>query len=167
MLGFYKTIKQGIKFSFDGKVFVPSFIFFFSLYSFILPATYTGGRVGLVSLKMLTPALTLFAFVFSILIAFIIIMNVRLYKSGKESNGSSAFLGVFGGILPPLLCCSPVIPSLVASFGAVIPGLSSLSGLQGFIAVYETEIYLAVVVLLLYALYASAKSVVNCPECKG
>ncbi len=138
------------------------FIAFFTLYIFVLPATYTGGRIGLVSLYLLTPDLALFAFLFSALLAPALSFAVYAFqKKQKGQKTSSMTGGLLSSILPPLLCCSPLLPSLAAVASSTIPFAFGVSGfVQGFTATYEIEIFVAVVGLLFYSLFQNSKQVV-------
>jgi len=138
------------------------FVVFFVLYAFILPATYTGGRIGLVSLRLITPNLVLFTFLFSVLLAPAMSFAVYAFRKKQTAQSTSSAAGGFvGSILPPLLCCSPLLPSLAALIGGTIPFAFGVSGfIQGFMATYETEIFIAVTIVLIYSLYQNAKQVV-------
>ncbi len=138
------------------------FVVFLTLYAFILPATYTGGRIGLVSLRLITPNLALFAFLFSALLAPAMSFAVYAFRKKQTAqNSSSAAGGFVGSILPPLLCCSPFLPSLAALASGTIPFAFGVSGfVQGFMATYETEIFVAIVAVLIYSLWQNAKQVV-------
>lgn len=140
-----------------------SFILFFTFYIFTLPATYTGGRVGFVSLQFLTWKLAAFSFVMAVLISLIISFILFMVFSFRQSgriNKSVITGGFLGSILPPLLCCSPLIPSFIGIFGAVAPGVFSFGGaIQGFIAVNEDYILSGAILLLLFSVVKTAKSV--------
>lgn len=138
------------------------FVVFFALYSFVLPATYTGGRIGFVSLQFLNIKLGIFAFLFSFLLALIIPFAVYAFRK-RTSQKTSATAGSFvGSVLPPLLCCSPFLPSIAALVGGVFPFAFGVSGfLQGLIATYETQIYLIIVLILAYSVFLNAKQVVS------
>lgn len=145
---------------------IVSFAVFFTLYAFVLPATYTGGRVGFVSLQFLSLRLGLFAFLFSILLAFILPFAIYAFRKRRGSHGSSTTAGSFlGSILPPLLCCSPFLPSLAAFASGIFPFAFGVSGFaQGFIATYETQIFIAIVIILAYSLHQNSKQVVRAAQ---
>lgn len=151
---------------------VLSFAVFFVLYSFVLPATYTGGRVGFVSLQFLNIKLGTFALLFSFLLALIVPFAVYAFRkrapletkplTGRASQETSTTAGsIFGSVLPPLLCCSPFLPSVAALIGGTSPFAFRVSGLlQGFIATYETQIYAVIVAILTYSVWQNARQVV-------
>lgn len=142
---------------------ITSFISFLTLYLFTLPATYTGGRVGLVSLRLLTPKLAFFAVALAALIGFILTLMVYSLRQSVEQSKAATAGGVLGSVLPPLLCCSPILPSIAALFGSASPVAFGVSGfIQGFIATYETYIYTAIILVLMLSLYRGAKRVIQC-----
>lgn len=161
----FSRIRQATRIVFLSRVYIGLstlvFAVFFTLYAFVLPATYTGGRVGFVSLQYLSAQLGIFAFLFSVLLAFIVPFAVYAYH---KRAGQRAFVttGSFvGSILPPLLCCSPFLPSLAVFIGGVFPAAFGMLGFfQGFIATYETQIFTGIVVVLAYSLYQNAKQVI-------
>lgn len=138
-----------------------TFVLFFTLYVFILPATYTGGRIGLVSLQFITPMLALFAFLFSLPLAFVMSFSVYAFKE-KRSSGNPATIGsLFGSVIPPLLCCSPLLPTAAALLAGSFPFVFGVSGfIQGFIATYEIPIFIVVVIILIYSVWQNARQVV-------
>lgn len=140
---------------------VLTFVLFFTLYLFILPATYTGGRIGMVSLQFITPTLALFAFLFSLPLAFVLPFSVYAFKEKRSSGNSSAIGSLFGSVVPPLLCCSPLLPTAAALLAGFFPFIFGVSGfIQGFIATYEIPIFIAVVFILIYSVWQNARQVV-------
>ncbi len=140
-----------------------TFVAFLTLYLFTLPATYTGGRVGLVSLRLLTPTLAVFSAVMAGLVSLILSFTVYTVQIGGSSSAAATTTGFLGSVLPPLLCCSPILPIVAASVAGMFPAVFGVSGfVQGFVATYEVEILTAATVVLLYASLRNAKSVTQC-----
>jgi len=149
------------KFSSYRAFAVLTFVLFFTLYAFILPATYTGGRIGMVSLQFITPTLASFAFLFALLLAFILPFAVYAFRKKRKGGNSSTVGSLFGSIIPPLLCCSPLLPTVAALFAGFFPFIFGVSGfVQGFIATYETPIFSVAALILLYSLWQNARQVV-------
>ncbi|MDY6770674.1 MAG: hypothetical protein SV186_01815 [Candidatus Nanohaloarchaea archaeon] len=137
-----------------------TFLGFLLLYVFTLPATFTGGRVGPVALRFLTPVLAGFAVLFAVLMAFIVPFLVYAVRHDKEVCRASTSGGVLGSVLPPLLCCSPLLPALASLFVGVFPAAFAVSGyVQGFIATHEIELLTGAAPLLAYALVMNAEQV--------
>jgi hypothetical protein len=127
-------------------------------YLFTLPATYTGGQIGRVSLQYLTPVLAVFAVVMAGLLAVIVSFTAYSLRFDTTAASTTTTTGVLGGILPPLLCCSPLLPSIAAMIVGIFPGEFGVSGaIQGFIATYEIEILSLSTLILTYAALQNAK----------
>ena len=140
------------------------FLVVFGFYLFLLPATYTGGRVGFVSIRFLNGKLFFFAFLFAFLLSLIFSFaaaaaSQRRFAAGDPGKKSSLG-GFFGSVLPPLLCCSPILPSVAAVVAGIFPATFGVSGfLQGMIATYETQIFLLMAIILGASLRRHAQSV--------
>lgn len=142
---------------------VATFLLAAVFYAFTLPATYTGGQVGIVSLRYLTPALAAFAIVMAGLVAVIVSFTAYSLRIGASTSTTATTTGFFGSVLPPILCCSPLLPTVAAMFVGVFPGVFGVSGaVQGFIATYELEILSVATLLLVYAVLQNAKGVTRC-----
>lgn len=136
---------------------------FLPLYLGTLPATYTGGRVGLVSLRLLTPTLAVFAVVMAGLVAIIVSFTAYTMRIGGSANTATTTTGFLGSVLPPVLCCSPLLPTLAAAVVGVFPAAFGVSGFsQGFVSTYEPEILTAAPLVLLYAATRTAHGVTRC-----
>jgi hypothetical protein len=139
------------------------FVIFALLYAMILPATYTGGAIGLVSLRFLTPGTFVLALVMALLLALIVVLGVHGFRNGSGVKSAGGALGAALGILPSLLCCSPVLPLSIAAIAAFLPAAGSLGiPIQGFIATHELEIYGVAIVLMAWGLYGNARRVLSC-----
>ena len=140
-----------------------TFVVFATLYLFTLPATYTGGRVGMVSLRLLTPMLATFSVIMAGLVAVIASFTAYTMQLGGSASSATTTTGFVGSILPPLLCCSPLLPMLAAAVVGVFPAAFGVSGfIQGFMATYEVEILTGATLVLLYAATQNAKGVTEC-----
>ena len=140
-----------------------TFVVFATLYLFTLPATYTGGRVGLVSLRLLTPMLATFSVIMAGLVAVIVSFTAYMIRLGGSASSATTTTGFVGSVLPPLLCCSPLLPILAASVVGVFPAAFGVSGfIQGVMATYEVEILTMATLVLVYAATQNAKGVTEC-----
>lgn len=162
-----RHIKDGSLIVFSSKKYVAlgigSFIIFLLLYLFTLPATYTGGRIGLISLRLLNVKLVIFSFIMALLVSLIIPFTIYAFRQGVKAGKAKATSGFLGSVLPPILCCSPLLPSVAAIFGAISPSVLWIGGaVQGFIATYETYILLGATLLLLFAAVQTSKSTKQC-----
>lgn len=139
------------------------FVIFGFLYAMILPATDTGGIVGLVSLRFLTPLSLALAVLMASLLALTVALAVYGFRGGGGARPARGVLGAVLAVIPSLFCCSPVLPLAIAAMAAVLPAAGSTSlPIQGFIATHEGWIYGAAVVLMVWGLYGSARRVLCC-----
>lgn len=168
----FSPILHAIRIVFSSKAYqalgAVSFISLFVFYAFMLPATSTGGRVGFTSLQFFSLRLGFFAFIFSFLLALIVSFSVYAFYKKRTCNfcslhgrQSTSVAGSFlGSILPSLVCCSPLLPTLAGFAGGVFPAIFGVSEFaQGFIATHENQMYLIITAILAYSLYQNAKQV--------
>ncbi len=143
-------------------------LIFLILYLFTLPATYTGGRIGLISLKFLTIKLVIFAILFAFLLSMTISFTVFSYRKGKEGGKTAAAGGFFLSAITPFLCCTPALPIIFSFLGGFIPLLSASKGnaIQAFIALHETELFIGVLLLLVLSLYQNARAIAEQQACR-
>lgn len=167
-----ETFYTAFTFVFEGSGYrligIVVFILFFIAYLFILPATYTGGYIGLISLHYLTWKDVLIALVLSFLMSLLIPFIIFSYRMGGRSSKASSAGGLITSMITPFLCCTPVIPSVLAVITGILPVIPGMMGIdiQAFIATHELEIYLFAILLLIIALYQNARQVISCPGCR-
>jgi hypothetical protein len=139
------------------------FLLFAILYAMILPATYTGGAIGLVSLRFLTFGTFALAVLMALLLALTLALGVYGFRSGSGAKPAGTALGAVLAALPPLLCCSPILPLAISAVAAILPAAGSFGvPIQGFIATHELEIYGIAVALMVWGLYGNARRVLSC-----
>jgi hypothetical protein len=132
-------------------------------YAMLLPATDTGGAIGLISLRFLTPSELMLALLMALLLALTLALGFHGVRHGAAARPAGGVLGAVLATLPALLCCSPVLPLAIAAIAAVLPAAGSLGvPIQGFIATHETWIYGAAVAFMAWGLYGSAQRVLSC-----
>lgn len=132
-------------------------------YVFTLPAVYTGGVVGLISLRYLTAELLFFSLALAALLSLALTLNIYAFRTAtRRRSGSLSLAGVFSSFLPATICCTPVVPTLLAILGATTPQIFGLTGqIQGFFATYELEILGFALILLLVSLRLSARNILG------
>lgn len=133
------------------------------LYAMILPASYTGGVVGLASLRFLTLGTFALAILMALLLALILALGVYGFRHGSGAKSAGGALGAVLAVLPSLLCCSPILPLSIAAVAAILPAAGSLGvPIQGFIATHELWIYGVAIALMAWGLYGNARRVMSC-----
>jgi hypothetical protein len=120
-------------------------------YTLLLPFDYTQ-RFELANWDYLDAYLLTWAIVLGLAMG--LVLSVQVYAIRKVAAASAAS-GAAGGVafvaslLPSFLCCTPIVPSMLAFVGVSGVGLYTTTGtLQHFFAVHQTE-FLAASLLLL------------------
>ena len=165
-----ETILQALRFVFGSRGYVLlsvlSFGVLLAFYLMVLPATETGGAVGLVALPFLTTQDMILALIMSGLLALTLPLGIYAWRSGRGGGLASSALGSIAALIAPLLCCSPILPLTIAMVAGVLPAVGTAAApLQGFIATHELEFYLAAIALMTWGLYGNAKRVLFC-DCR-
>ncbi|MDA8248504.1 MAG: hypothetical protein M0Z28_04940 [Rhodospirillales bacterium] len=139
------------------------FVAALGFYAMLLPATSTGGVVGLVSLRFLTPGQFVLALIMAALLALTVTLGVYGIRQGARVGPTGTVLGAVLATLPALLCCTPILPLAIATIASVLPAVGQLGlPIQGFIATHEGAIYGVAIALMLWGLYSSARRALSC-----
>ncbi|MHB1543052.1 MAG: hypothetical protein ACYCS1_09655 [Gammaproteobacteria bacterium] len=149
---------------------VLSFSVFLVVYLMTLPATFTGGRMGLQALSFVTPQLIGWSVLLSVLLGMLVPMTVYLLKRGYKARGGvgGTTSGLAISLVTPLLCCSPVLPIAFSFLAGWIPLLAGGAGgvFQGFLATHEWLFFALSALILLGALFWNAREVVKGSCCE-
>ncbi len=142
------------------------FVLGLAFYLMMLPATYTGGAVGWVSLRYLNVELSLTALILALLLSVVLTLNVYSARIALRQQGTGLSVGaVLASLVPSSICCTPLLPSVLAAIGASTPQIFSLTGrIQGTVARYEALFLVLSILLLLVALRLAAQGV--CGSCR-
>jgi len=138
-------------------VFAIAAALFALLYTLLLPYAYTQ-RISFANWSYLGARYLLFSLAFGVGIGWLVALQLhatRLALAGREvETGASAggFLAMVGGVvavLPSLLCCSPIVPTLVGLIGLSAATKAETSGrIQHFFATQENLLLAGGLVLL-------------------
>lgn len=132
-------------------------------YLLVLPATDTGGAIGLVSLRFLDTGEVALALIMAILLGLTTALGIHGLRQGVHATSGKTVLGAIVAILPTLLCCSPVLPLTIAAIASVLPAAGTLGlPIQGFIATHESWLYGIAIALMAWGLYSNARRVLYC-----
>ncbi len=120
-------------------------------YTILLPYDYTQ-RLSLANWAFLTPGLLAWSLVLGAGMAFLVVVQVHATRRAVAARtGAVGGLAFIASLLPSFLCCTPIIPTLLAFAGLSAVSLYSTTGaLQHFFAVHQTSFLagsLAVLVL--------------------
>lgn len=119
-------------------------------YTVLLPFKYTQ-RISFANWHYLDAETASFSLIFGVLLAWLVVANVYSLRGVVRKSGARAGVGaVLGSLLPSLLCCTPVIPTVLGLVGVSSIGIYSWSGrIQSFFALDETYFLVASAAVLL------------------
>lgn len=105
-------------------------IVFTALYLVLLPSL-PNGTVSLTFVRFITPIQIVFSIIFGVLLGLTITLNLSIRgirNSSKSKNAATeASAGAVLSTFVNLLCCTPIVPSIIALFGASTPFLFAYS----------------------------------------
>lgn len=149
-----------------GRARLGTFVLFLAaltFYASLLPATSTGGTLGLVSLRYLTRGEFLIALAMSALLSVTVAMGVYALRQGKRVNPTGTLFGAVLALAPSLLCCTPAIPLAITATASLLPAAAHFGvPIQGWIATHEGTLYAAAIAAMAWGLLGSAQRVLSC-----
>jgi len=142
------------------RVLTPiSFIILIILHLMILPAHSLGTDIGLQSFRYITPTIGFFSFLLALSESVLISLWVMLIKQRKHCRTAPAAGGIVIGLVSPLLCCTPLLPTLLGVIALVFPSVGSRYGMkiQYFVNVYQNELLVVALLLIVFSIYQNNK----------
>lgn len=101
--------------------------------------------------------------IISTLFSLAIVVNVFAFARNAASSGKLGLGAAIAAIVPSSLCCSTLIPSLLAVLGSSTSTIISTSGtLQGPFATYETPLIAVSAVLLVLGIFLTSRNIAKC-----
>ncbi|HLH64859.1 MAG TPA: hypothetical protein VKV27_04110 [Solirubrobacteraceae bacterium] len=142
----------------DRAVFATSVVLVGFGYSLLLPYAYTQ-RISLANWSFLDTRYVAFTVAFAVGLAWLITLQVHAVRrvarvaAGERlarRTGPAGALAAVVSVLPSLLCCSPILPTLIGVIGlSATARLSTTVQLQHFFATEENPLLLGALSLLL------------------
>lgn len=120
-------------------------------YTILLPFDATG-RFSLANWRYLTPALIAWSVILGLGMAFVLLIQVHAIRqlAARRSTVAVSGLAFVGGLLPSLLCCSPLLPTLLTFVGLSTAQVYGTTGAwQYFFAAHQTAFLAGSLLLLL------------------
>ncbi len=120
-------------------------------YTLLLPFDYTQ-RFELANWEYLDAYLLTWAIVLGLAMGLVLSVQVhgmRKVAAARAASGAAGGVAFVASLLPSFLCCTPIVPSVLAFVGVSGVGLYTTTGtLQHFFAVHQTEFLATSLVLL-------------------
>jgi hypothetical protein len=121
------------------------------LYSLLLPFDYTQ-RFEFANWDYLDAYLLVWAIVLGLAMGLVVSVQVHAMRKvavARAANGAAGGVAFVASLLPSFLCCTPIVPSVLAFVGVSGAGLYTTTGaLQHFFATHQSEFLAASLVLL-------------------
>ena len=110
-----------------------------TLYTILLPFEFTQ-RFSFANWNYLDPYLAFWSIVLGIGMSLVLVLEIyAMRRIRSRQAGSLSGLAFIGSILPSFLCCTPIIPTLLAFIGLSTVSIYGTTGaLQHFFAVNQT-----------------------------
>lgn len=104
------------------------------------------------------------AFIISFLVGLVITLNVYSYSLKTKTSKKLTLSSIIGAILPSSLCCTSVIPSLMAALGFSTSFIVGNTGkLQSFFSLYSPGFIVAGAAIAFFGLVQVTKNInANC-----
>lgn len=130
-------------------VFVLTGLVAFVVYGTVLPSDNAGGQLTLANWAYLDGILLAFSLVLSLGLATVLTLQIYALRQALLARRAAGGQGAVGGLgfltsLVPSLCCSPVLPAVLALFGV---GASGATATMKTIAPYRTLVLIAALAL--------------------
>ncbi len=101
--------------------------------------------------------------IISILFSLAIVVNAFAFVRNAASSGKLGIGAAIAAVVPSSLCCSTLIPSLLAVLGSSTSTIIGTSGaLQGPFATYETPLIAASAGLLILGIFLTSRNIAKC-----
>lgn len=143
------------------SLFVVSSFVISVFYLFLLPSL-PDGTFSSYAINFITPVQITFSFVFGICFALIIVLNILAFKN-KTSTSKKLSIGAVFATLVNGLCCTPVIPSVIALTGASTPLLFEYSPpIEAFFENYAVYFYVLSALLMFVSIHYISKRISCC-----
>mgnify|MGYP000520651662 CR=1 FL=1 len=125
----------------------------------VLPAHVIGSDIGWRSFRYLDLKMLSFALLFAVLESVLINLWMHLLLNKSHCKTTSALGGISIGIVSPLLCCTPLLPTVLSFIAILFPSVVSGLGfkIQYSVNVYQTELLVFALGLLLIAITQNSK----------
>lgn len=131
-------------------VFALTAIVAFVVYGNVLPVEEAGGRLAPANLALLSGTLLVFSIALSLTFAAVLALQMYAMRQAIPARRAASGRGVLGGAgflvsLVPHLCCTPVLPAVLAVFGVGASGAAATME-----AIAPVQLYVLTAVLVLF-----------------
>ena len=141
-------------------------VIFTALYLVILPSL-PNGTINPMFIEFITPIQIIFSFIFGIMVSLMITLNIYAARLKLHTSKGGPAAGVLIGTLVNALCCTPIIPSILALLGASTSVLFAYSPhIQAFFEQNYPYFYILSFLIFLASFHYLAKNISCCKRGK-
>ncbi len=163
-------ILRAIRLVLDSKMRFTAFlaiaVLLFFGYSYLLSSSSLNLSYPKVALGLNIYSLAI-SIVISAFLSLSLVMNAFAFANGTRVGGKVGLGAAVASIVPSSLCCTSVIPAILAAFGASTSTIIRVAGaLQGPFATYETLFIAASIGLLLLSIFLVSRRIFKCCQVK-
>ena len=157
---------SAIRLVFDSKAYSVAFLLIATLsflgYSYLLSSSSLNLTLPKIAFGLNVYSLIVSISV-SVLLALSLVMNAFAFVNGAALSGKAGLGAVIAAIIPGGLCCTSVVPAILAAFGASTTTVIGITGgLQGPFATYETLFITISIGLLLLSVLLVSRNIAKC-----
>lgn len=141
------------------------------IYLILLPSL-PNGTISPKFIRFITPLQVIFSIIFGTLLALIIVLNLyfrrvrKVLKSGSAASNTT--VTAVASTFVNLLCCTPILPSIIALFGASTPLIFNLSvPVEAFFENNYIYFYFMSAILFVVSIHYISKNVSCCVLKRG
>ncbi|MCL4399286.1 hypothetical protein M1293_02145 [Candidatus Parvarchaeota archaeon] len=159
-----RDIKKVIKVKEYASVFLILSVAIFTLYFYLLESSAT----GIIDFKGYYIYFDLLsAVIISILVSLVITLNVYSYRIRTKTSKRLALSSIIGAILPSSLCCTSIVPSLMAVFGFSTSFIIGNTGkVQSVFSTYGPAFIAAGAIIAFFGLIQITKNINKSCDCE-
>ncbi len=144
------------------SAFVALFIISLAAYSYLLSSSSLNLAMPRIAFGLNAYALSV-SILISALLSLSLVTNTFAFLNGARSRTKLGAGSIIAGIIPMTLCCTSIIPSLLALLGASTATIIGTTGaLQGPFATYETLFIIVSIALLALSVFLNTRSIARC-----
>lgn len=133
-----------------------------ALYMYLLPSLPEGVLISQYAIRFITPTQEAFAVAFGFLFGLVIVLNLYAFKMRASSSKGLTLASILASFVNAL-CCTPLIPSIIALSGVSTQLMFELSPrIQAFFESTYLYFYLLSAFLLLVSIHLISKNISSC-----
>jgi len=160
---------DGIKRVLSTKPYAAAFVIISILIFIVYSVLLQSSALNLSGHKLvlgLDPAALIASIALSTMLSLSIVLSIFAASRSRGHVSKMGIGAVVTSIVPLALCCSTIIPSVLAAIGMGASAIISTAGyIQGPLAVYEPVLLAVSFVLLALSIYITSRSIAKSGEC--